>query len=335
MESDKDFLTYNQQMKKLRIKKCVDCNGSEDKSILARTGYFNLINGYKKPFTCGIDSDGRHKYLPNTSIEHFYKLKKFDDELRMLLLKYITQVEEEVRTLTGYKFDQCNNDGKIQWFHTDAYDPNGRMQNIMNTISSSYGELSNSHLEYVKFYMENHTSIPTWIMIKVIKFSTFIDVLNYSKKRVKHSICTLYGMYDKKNHYNVKLLIGSLHWFRKVRNSCAHNERIYCIKQKKESNGHNGRIIEKYIKLMKPAYSRDSDKKIFDIFVYMKYYLPNQEFCEMILQIQNMLNELKNSVTTNAFDNIRGEMGIKDLQDLETLKTLPKSKIEYNKFDKI
>lgn len=35
------------------------------------------------------------------------------DDLRLFLLKYITQIEEEVRTLTGYKFDQSNNDGKI------------------------------------------------------------------------------------------------------------------------------------------------------------------------------------------------------------------------------
>ena len=97
--ADKDFLTYNQQMRKLRDTKNIECEGSKVKSILVRMGYFNLINGYKTPFTCGVDGQGNHIYLPNTGIEHFYCLKHFDDELRILLLKYITQVEEEVRTL--------------------------------------------------------------------------------------------------------------------------------------------------------------------------------------------------------------------------------------------
>lgn len=253
--------------------------------------------------------------------------------MRILLLKYITQVEEEVRTLTGYKFDQCNNDGKIQWFDTAAYSPNSRMQSRMSAISSAYSELSKSHLEYVKFYMDNHTSIPTWIMIKVINFSTFIDILYNSKTNVKHSICRLYDMVDDTGHYDVKLLIGSLHWLRKVRNSCAHNERIYCIKQSQDRRANNGRILERYFRALRPSYSRESDKRIMDLLVYMKYYLPDKEYINMISEIQEMLEILKNAITPNAFDNIRGQMGIKNLLDLEELKNLPKTKIQYNKFD--
>lgn len=334
MSTDKDFLTYNQQMRKLRDKKNISCNGSKSKIVLARMGYFNLINGYKKPFICGTDPvTGDHIYLPNTSIEHFYCLKTFDDDLRILLLKYITQVEEEVRTLTGYKFDQCNGNGKIQWFDIAAYSPNSTMQSRMNAISSAYSELSKSHLEYVKFYMDNHTSIPTWIMIKVVNFSTFINVLNNSKTNVKHSICRLYDMTDAVGHYDVKLLIGSLHWLRKVRNSCAHNERIYCIRQSPDGRVKTGRILEKYFRALRPSYSRESDKRIMDLLVYMKYYLPNKEYVDMISEVQEMLKTLENAITPNAFDNIRGQMGIKNLSDLEDLKTLPKAEIQYNKFD--
>lgn len=331
---DKDFLTYNQQMRRLRDKKHIVCEGTKDKSILARLGYFNLVNGYKTPFVCGNNpATGKHIYISGTSLDHFYALKCFDDDLRMLLLKYITQVEEEIRTLTGYKFDQCNNNGKIQWFDIDAYSTSGRMQSKMSAISSAYSELSKSRLEYVKFYMDNHTSIPTWIMIKVVNFSTFIDILFNSKQTVKHSICRLYDMVDGTGHYDVKLLIGSLHWLRKVRNACAHNERIYCIKQSQDRNSNSGRILERYFRAMRLAYAHESDKRIMDLLVYMKYYLSSKEFEKMISAIQDSLNELKRTISQNAFDNIRGQMGIKNLQDLEDLKKLPKTEISYNKFD--
>ena len=45
--NDKPFKTYNEQMLYLREKKKISCEGSDDKQVLLRNGYFNLINGYK------------------------------------------------------------------------------------------------------------------------------------------------------------------------------------------------------------------------------------------------------------------------------------------------
>jgi len=332
MADDKSFMTYNRQMRKLRNGKHITCTGSPDKEILVRMGYFNIVNGYKIPFTCGQDSNNNHIYLPDTSLRHLYALKKFDDDLRLFLLRYITQIEEEVRTLTGYKFDQSNEDGNIPWYDTNAYSPNIRVQNRMNAISSAYSQLSSSRLEYVRFYMDKHSAIPTWIMIKVVNFSTFIDILHNSKTSVTHSICELYDMKDSNQKPNVKLLIGSLHWLRKVRNSCAHNERIFCIRESPEKN--SGRIIENYISALRSSYTKNSDKKIFDLLVYFKYYLPTQEYRQMMSELMEMLTNLQNCIPKNAFDNIRGKMGIKNLEDLNTLINLPKDPICYNKFDK-
>lgn len=331
---DKEFKTYNQQMRKLRDVKRMTCDGSDDKAILARNGYFNLVNGYKTPFVTGKDAAGNHIYFQNTSLTQFYELKTFDDNLRILLLKYITTVEENVRTLTGYKFDECNKNGTIPWFDTSAYDANSRLQDRMSTISSAYNELSKSRLEYVKFYMDNHENIPTWIMIKVINFSTFIDVLQHSKTAVRHSICELFDIKDSNGHYDVKLLIGSLHWMRKIRNACAHNERIYCLSQ--VQNAHNsGRIFDKYILQLRPSYSRDTSKHIFDIIIYFKYFLPEKEYKIFIKEFKALLYSLKGNIIDPAFQNVRGQLGIKDLSDLDKLEQLPKIRIEYNKFDKM
>lgn len=334
MANDKSFLTYNQQMKKLRKDKNIDCSGTTHKISLVRSGYFNMINGYKTPFSCGADANGNYIYFPNTTLSQINSLKKFDEALRIFLLKYITQVEEEVRTLTGYKFDQCNDNGKIPWYETNAYSSNVTLQSKMNTISSAYSELSRSKSDYVQFYMKNHEQIPTWIMIKVVNFSTFIDVLQNSKPNVTHAICKLYSMYDSNNFPNVKLLIGSLHWLRRVRNSCAHNERVYCIHQTQaRNNSASGRIFDPYYTQFPPSYRRCTQKNIFDILVYFKYFLPKEEFEPMIMELKNMLIELQKVLQPNAFDNVRGQMGIKNLNIFDTLIALQKPKIEYHKFD--
>lgn len=220
------------------------------------------------------------------------------------------------------------------WYETNAYSSSATLQSKMNTISSAYSELSKSRSEYVQFYMKNHEQIPTWIMIKVVNFSTFIDVLHNSKTNVTHAICKLYSMYDDNNLPNVKLLIGSLHWLRRVRNSGAHNERVYCIHQTQaRNNSASGRILDPYYTQLPTSYSRCTEKNIFDILVYFKYFLPTEEFTPMIIELKNMLIELQNTLQTNAFDNVRGQMGIKNLNVLDALIALPKSKIEYHKFD--
>lgn len=310
---DKKFLTYNQQMKKLRNDKHIECNGSPHKRILVRSGYFNLINGYKNPFVSGIDTNGNHIYMAGTSLDQIYTVKQFDEKLRSLLLRYITSVEEEVRTLTGYKFDTENDNGSVHWYDVKAYDPSEPLKNRMHAISKAYQEISQSHVDYVQFYMEHHSEIPTWIMIKNVNFSTFINVLNYSKKDVKHSICKLYGMIDQHNLPDVKLLIGSLHWMRVVRNSCAHNERIYCLSKE------NGRIIEKYFLQLRPSYKRERTQHIFDLFIYFKYYLPSDEFQAFISEFKTMFLTLKAKIETHAFENISGQIGIKQLSDLDDL----------------
>lgn len=170
-----------------------------------------------------------------------------------------------MRTLSGYKFDECNDNGSIPWYDTNAYSPNKSLQEKMGVISKAYSELSKSQLDYVKFYMNNHKQIPTWIMFKVVNFSTFIDIIQVSKMDVSHSLCELYDLIDSNGYPNVKLLIGSLHWMRKIRNSCAHNERIYCLTRKSDSRGRSGRILEKYFRMLKPSYSRNLDQKIFDL----------------------------------------------------------------------
>lgn len=96
MSDNKYFLTYNQQMRKLRNDKQISCQGSSHKKILVRSGYFNIVNGYKTPFVSGIDANGNHSYISGTSIDQMYAVKCFDEQLRSSLLKYITQIEEEI-----------------------------------------------------------------------------------------------------------------------------------------------------------------------------------------------------------------------------------------------
>ncbi|MDD4066033.1 MAG: Abi family protein [Bacilli bacterium] len=300
--------------------------------INRRNGYFNLINGYKTPFVCGGDNNtGKNIYYPNTSIIQVLAVKNFDDELRLLLLEYITKAEGELRTLAGYKFDFVNCPLGMTWRNQEAYESkyvlNGRVSEMIEKVEN---ELKKSHLEYVDFYNKHHhEEIPTWIVVKVVNFSTFIDFLEYSNCQVKNAICELYSIkYEKDNvvRMDYALLIGSIHWLRHVRNACAHNERIYSICRKGE------RIKEGYINsMLRKAYARERNQTIFDLLIYFKYYLDEKDYTCLIQTIKEMLFNLSKELSSGVFSNIRGSMGIKSMSDLDELLSFPHHK-EYELF---
>lgn len=328
IDMDKDFLTYNQQMKHLRNDKHISCKGTTDKKVLCRYGYFNLVNGYKDPFVTGRDSNGNHKYYSGTNIQHLNAVKDFDDTLRMFLLKFIVRAEEEVRTFSAYKFDEINQRGKISWFEVNAFDPEAEIKKVIALISKAYTEISKSQADYVRFYMDQHKVIPTWILVKVINFSTFIDFVDNSKPKVKNAICKLYSIKDGRGYYDYRLLIGSLHWMRQVRNSCAHNERIYTLSRK------NKRIAGTYFKRLPESYQRDRTQTIFDLLIYLKYYLSKEDYIELINGVDRMMRELQATIPDSAFEYVRSKMGIKDLSHFSTLLSDAKE-IEYNKFEQM
>lgn len=320
---DKDFLTYNQQMKYLRNNKKIACTGSAHKNLLIKSGYFNLVNGYKIPFSMGKNSDGHHIYIRDTTIDELYSLKIFDDELRILLFKNIAKIEQEVRALSSYTFDNINKNNSLTWFNVTAYDSKFNMTDIIKLISKIYSELSRSRHKYVKNYLDNHKSIPTWIMIKVISFSNLIDFINLGNTKIKDNLCKLYGMEQSDDRYDYKLLFSSLNWLRKIRNSCAHNERVYDISLSDQ------RVKNLYFDLMAKSYNKRRDKKIIDAVIYFKYLLPHRVFESFIIELKELLLVLQQDLQKNSFDRVRASMGIRDIDHLDSLLLEPKN-IMYN-----
>ena len=77
-----------------------------------------------------------------------------------------------------------------------------------------------------------------------------------------------------------------------------------------------------------------TDQKIFDLIVYFKYYLPRSEYKQFISELKGMLSDLQSKIHPHAFEYVRAQMGIRTLEDLDTLLSFPKNDIEYNKFGK-
>lgn len=309
---DKKFLSLDEQIAHLENDKKIQCDKNSKESLL-RIGYFNLVNGYKTPFTSSKDNNGNHIYAKGTTINELISLKTFDDDLRYLLLKYLTKAEEEIKTISSYLLEKTKKKS-VSWKSPKAYNLGADQSEIQKLISRIQKQLhEREDLDYIKFYRDQHDGkFPMWVITKAIYFGTFIDLVELSKEEVSDSLCEIYCLKNSINEYDKKLLIGSLHWIRIFRNACAHNERIYCL--------HGvGRIFENEIKKLGKRYKKIKERKLFDLLVYLRYYMQKEEYQSLISKIKKSLEKLESSISQYAFDNIRGGTGIKSLDDLDIL----------------
>ena len=73
---------------------------------LEQLSYYSLIDGYKEPFKHAASG----KYKHGVTFEEIVALYHFDEELRILFLKYILRIERHMKSLISYCF--CEKYGK-------------------------------------------------------------------------------------------------------------------------------------------------------------------------------------------------------------------------------
>lgn len=103
---DKKFSTTNSQLRKLRSRGLIIPNGSRVKKILEMENYYNLINGYKDLFIDHTYSGIDEKYKDNTNFNELYELYIFDRELRNVFIRYILEIENNIKSVTAHIFSK-------------------------------------------------------------------------------------------------------------------------------------------------------------------------------------------------------------------------------------
>lgn len=109
----KPFLTYEQQIQKLKDKHLLIPNESDAKVKLRLNGYFALITGYKSLFK----NPTTHCYRDGTTFDDIVALYEFDAQLRELTLRHLLHIERHIRSALSYAF--CQKHGKQQNAYLD------------------------------------------------------------------------------------------------------------------------------------------------------------------------------------------------------------------------
>lgn len=297
---NKPFLTYQEQIEKLCKEKNLQIDNVEYAiSLLKKHSYFALVSGYKRPFK---KKDG--SYQEHTSLNDIYALYSFDNALRNIILSKILIVEKHIKSLLSYSF--CEENGSLQQSYLDAtrYNYIPANQEGINKLLSKLTTIANDPKDYpyIQHQKDIYHNIPLWVMIKALPMGSISKMYSYLTPKVQSKISREYP------YVNENELARMLDLLSRVRNVCAHNERLFDYIYRKGSI--KDCFVHKALNIPKKGAKYKCGKSdLFAVLISLRYLLDAEEMSELVAQIRAQLDILYSKTKRLSTGQMRKYMG--------------------------
>ena len=280
---DKPFMTYEQQIFKLQDEKKLEINDEKYAiKLLKEHSYFDLVSGYKGPFK---GKDGKYKL--HTKIEDIYALYVFDDDLRSLFLKYILKIEKHVKSLISYSFCEKNGEEQQHYLNVTNYNYTPNTQTEINDLIARLTTITNDpkNYPYIKHQKTEYNNIPLWVMMKALTLGTVSKMYSFLPQSIQ---CDVSKEFD---YVHEGMLVQMLDLLARVRNVCAHNERLYDYKYRKGTIDDTDIHAELSIGRKNGHYAKGKND-LFAVVIVLKYLLSEEDFNDFIDGVSNIVEAL-------------------------------------------
>ncbi len=228
--SAKNFLTYKQQIQRMKKKNVLISDDNFAKEILNSISYYSIMNGYKDIFETYYDEeDNIEKFTSKITLEDLHKVYIIDNALNNLLFKYIIYIENTLKTKIAYNVAMRFGEKQEDYLDFRKYvssEPLDR-KNVINKVLDELNYNKNNHS--VQHYKNNHSFTPPWIAVKALYFGTTLNWYKVLPMAIKEDISKEYFRYsliqDKEEQKEFILVVLNL--LHEYRNNIAHGSRTF------------------------------------------------------------------------------------------------------------
>lgn len=232
---DKPFLTYEEQLKKLKEDYNLSVNDGEiELELLSTLSYYELINGYKD---CFMENN---KFIEDRSLIDVFIFNIIDKKFQNILLHYSIYVENIFKTKLAYYIAKNKGIHYLEYLDENKY--HSPTPDRKTKLSTVIGNFTKVHFESKDtptiFYRKKHNHIPPWILFKNITFNNAIDLYSFLKRDEKLEIISEYSLISNQNitdDERLELFKNMLIITRKFRNKIAHNYKVIGVNLEKVS----------------------------------------------------------------------------------------------------
>ena len=259
------------------------------KYYIEKYSYYSIVNSYKWIFK------EDNKYKENASFEEIFAMYKFDKNLKVIILKYILEVESIIKTKIANLF--AENYGIENYLKIDNFDlkeDNSNVEHIEKLILEINNEIEkgNGKHDAITHYYNKYSFVPPWVVTKILSLGTISKFYGLMKQNDRQKISKSFNINDRL----LKNILGNL---TSVRNISAHDDRLYTYRS------------TFYIRLDKTKKSPDKalHTNMYIIIKSLELLLEKEQYDEMIKSINNELNILESKLTSIAIEEVLKVMG--------------------------
>jgi abortive infection bacteriophage resistance protein len=288
MPSIKPFLNYSDQINNLIHNKGLIINDpSFAMEKLGEIRYYALIDGYKSLFYDYTN----HTYLSGTTFEDIVNLYEFDEELRLLVFKYICHVEQKIRSQISYYFCDKYSSNQTDYLNPLNYNQSKKNRSGITKLIQilDYNANHDTSHDYIVYQRKTYQNVPLWTIVNTLTIGQISKMYSFMPSDIQAKIG---HSYEAVNERELKQYMKVITDFRNV---CAHNERLFLYHS--HTDIPNTALHTKLnIPVTGTSYSSGKND-LFALVISLRYLLSKDDFKIFFKQLKKMIAtyELKSS----------------------------------------
>ena len=288
---DNPFQSYENLVAKLRDEKKLSIpDEARVISLLKKHSYFSLVSGYKTLF-----KQANGTYQPGATIEDLLALFEFDNELRDIFFHAIQIIEKHIKSLLSHAFVEKYGDHQSAYLNPNNYhfivasqaDTYARCAAVKRLVQTFEGKVRPPfEQKYIEHQWKHHNNVPLWVAIKAVTLGTTSKMYSLCTQDVQAAVSKEFPVISEHQ------LVGMLDFLTRVRNVCAHNERLYDFKAGTK-RAIQALPLHAQLNIGKTKnYYRKGQNDLFAAVVCFKYLLSSEEFQKTISKIKTEIDQL-------------------------------------------
>ena len=302
---EKIFKSIDEQIEILKNKGLKFKEEEKAKEILLRENYYYLTQDYEDVFlNLKKSKNGQEEYNKDTYFEELFAIYNLDRELRNLIFDYINLVETHVKSYVSYifskKYGYRNYFIRENFIEGTKYDK--RIKNLFENIKRNKEINFSIPSNDERKYFERNKILPLWVLVKIFTFGNITNFYCLMKQEDKEEVAKLL----KNNPYSISQYLRMLNI---VRNICAHGGILFNIRMVRHLYP-NDCDYHEILKIPKPnnRYICGTND-FFAIIIILKKLIDEKSFKKMFVKIEDLLNDVKEEVDSESFENLLEDMG--------------------------
>lgn len=186
------------------------------KECLTNLNYYR-ISGYT------LTLRKNDKFYKDITFEDVMQIYNFDKELKLIVLKYLEDIELSLRTHIGCVLGRQDTEEstELSYMKIENYVSKEHHDEIMEELKYAIGD--NRNEAFIKHHQTKyHGRLPAWAMVETLSFGVLSRFFSSLDQNIKKEICDKYyhGIRPQRIENMIEGLVV-------LRNICAHHSRLY------------------------------------------------------------------------------------------------------------